>query len=161
MSKAFSILVADELSEEGLAILREHGDVTVRTGMAQDELRLALPAFHALVVRSATKVTADALTGADNLAVIGRAGIGVDNIDVEAATRRGVVVMNTPDAGAVTTAEHALALMMSLARRIPAADQSVRDGRAATNPWADGGIPPATRTYTGPCRRTLGLRSSP
>ena len=129
MTKAFSILVADELSAEGLDILREHGEVTVRKGMNEDQLRETLPPFHALVVRSATKVTARALEQADNLAVIGRAGIGIDNIDVGAATACGVVVMNTPDAGAVTTGELAVSLMMSLARRIPAADQSIREGR--------------------------------
>ncbi len=129
MSNNFSILVADELSAEGLDVLRRHGEVTVRTGMNEDQLREALPPFHALVVRSATNVTARSLEGAQNLAVIGRAGIGTDNIDVEAATGRGVVVMNTPDASAVTTAEHAVSLMLSLARRIPAADQSIRAGR--------------------------------
>ena len=122
------ILVADELSEEGLAILRETGDVTVRTGMSEDELREELPRYHALVVRSATTVTGRSLELAKNLAVIGRAGIGVDNIDVAAATDRGIVVMNTPDAGAVTTSELAVALLMSLARKIASADASVRSG---------------------------------
>ena len=82
------ILVADELSEEGLAILGETGDVTVRTGMSEEELRAELPQYHALVVRSATTVTGRSLELADNLAVIGRAGIGVDNIDVAAVTDR-------------------------------------------------------------------------
>ena len=123
------ILVADELSEEGLAILGETGDVTVRTGMSEEELRAELPQYHALVVRSATTVTGRSLELADNLAVIGRAGIGVDNIDVAAATDRGIVVMNTPDAGAVTTSELAVALLMSMARKIASADASVRTGK--------------------------------
>src|SRR5690606_28669898 len=89
----------------------------------------ALPGHQALVVRSATQVTARALEGADRLAVIGRAGIGVDNIDVAAATRRGIVVMNTPDAGATTTAEHAIALLLALARHVPAADAALKAGR--------------------------------
>ncbi len=125
------ILVADDLGEEGMALLREVGDVTVRTGMDEDALRAALPPFEALVVRSATQVTDRSLELAENLALIGRAGIGVDNIDVDAATRRGIAVMNTPEAGAVTTGEHALALLLSLARRIPAADASLRSGKWA------------------------------
>jgi D-3-phosphoglycerate dehydrogenase len=123
------ILVADDLAEEGLELLRAAGDVTVQKGMDESTLRLALAPFHALVVRSATQVTAKSLELADNLALIGRAGIGVDNIDVAAATARGIVVMNTPEAGAVTTGEHALALLLSLARCIPAADASVRAGK--------------------------------
>ncbi|MBX3463807.1 MAG: phosphoglycerate dehydrogenase [Planctomycetes bacterium] len=122
------ILVADDLAEEGLALLRAAGEVTVRKGMDEATLRETLPPFHALVVRSATQVTARSLELADNLALIGRAGIGVDNIDVDAATRRGIAVMNTPEAGAVTTGEHALALLLSLARCIPAADASLRAG---------------------------------
>ncbi len=125
----FRILVADDLAEEGLQILRQAGEVTVKKGMDEAALRAALPPFHALVVRSATQVTAPSLELAGNLAVIGRAGIGVDNIDVPAATRAGIVVMNTPEAGAVTTGEHALALLLSMARCIPQADASVRAGR--------------------------------
>ena len=125
----FKILVADDLSAEGLEILRGCGEVTTRKGMPEDQLREELPPYHALVVRSATKVTARSLELAENLAVIGRAGIGVDNIDVPAATERGIVVMNTPEAGAVTTGEHAVALMLSLARNIAGADASVRAGR--------------------------------
>lgn len=125
----YSILVADTLSDEGLAILENAGDVTVRTGMDEAALREALPSYDALVVRSATRVTAGALEGADRLAVIGRAGIGVDNIDVDAATERGIVVMNTPQAGATTTAEHAIALLVAMARHVPAADAALKAGR--------------------------------
>lgn len=125
----YSILVADTLSDEGLAILRNAGQVTVRTGMDEAALRDALRGFDALVVRSATRVTATALEGADRLAVIGRAGIGVDNIDVDAATDRGIVVMNTPQAGATTTAEHAIALLVAMARHVPAADAALKAGR--------------------------------
>jgi D-3-phosphoglycerate dehydrogenase len=92
------ILVADQLAPEGLEILERAGAVTKAKGMSEDELRAALPPYHALIVRSATKVTARSLELAKNLAVIGRAGIGVDNIDVAAATEHGIVVMNTPEA---------------------------------------------------------------
>ncbi|MHC5011168.1 MAG: hydroxyacid dehydrogenase [Planctomycetota bacterium] len=125
----FRILVADELAPEGMAILEAAGEVTAKTGMDMATLRDTLPGYHALIVRSATKVPAEALAKADDLVVIGRAGIGIDSIDVEEATKRGIVVMNTPEANMVTTAEHAVALMMSLARNIPAADASMKAGR--------------------------------
>ena len=98
-------------------------------GLDEATLTEALPHHDALIVRSATKVTAASLQKADRLAVIGRAGIGIDNIDVGAATDRGIAVMNTPDAGAVTTAEHAVSLMMALARRIPQAHRALSEGR--------------------------------
>ncbi len=125
----FRILVADELSPEGLEILDAAGEAVVKTGMDEATLRDTLPGFHALVVRSATKVTAASLEKAVDLAVIGRAGIGIDNIDVAAATERGIVVMNSPDATAVTTGEHAIALLASMSRHIPAADASMKAGR--------------------------------
>ncbi|MEC7582793.1 MAG: phosphoglycerate dehydrogenase [Planctomycetota bacterium] len=124
----YRVLVADDLAEDGLEILRQTAEVTVKKGMNEDALREQLPGYHGLVVRSATQVTARSLELVDELAVIGRAGIGIDNIDVDAATTRGIVVMNTPEAGAVTTGEHALALLLSMARKIPAADASVRSG---------------------------------
>ncbi len=124
------ILIADELSGRAEAILRDAGfDVDVRVGLKPDELKSALGAYDGLAVRSATKVTADVLETATRLKMIGRAGIGVDNIDVAAASRRGVIVMNTPSGNATTTAEHALALMMSLARRIPQATASLKGGK--------------------------------
>ena len=153
MSK-FKILVADDLSPEGLEILERAGKVDVRKGMTEQELRDALPACDALIVRSATKVTAGALEAADRLSVIGRAGIGVDNIDVEAATERGIVVMNTPEAGAVTTGELSVALMMCLARNIPAADASMKAGK-----WEKQGRSRFARfLLRGLCFRTLGSR---
>ena len=123
------ILVADELGQTGLTILEEAGEVTVKTGMDEATLRDTLPGYHALIIRSATRATAASLEKADDLVVIGRAGIGIDNIDVAAATERGIVVMNTPLTAAVTTAEHAIALMMSLARNVPQAHASMRQGR--------------------------------
>ena len=127
-AKTWKILVADDLSPEGIEILRQAGEVVVKKGMDEATLRAELPPYHALVVRSATRVTARALEGGECLALIGRAGIGVDNIDVAAATARGIVVMNTPEAGAVTTGEHAIALLVSMARNVPAADASMRRG---------------------------------
>ncbi len=124
-----NILVADDLGDEGMELLSQAGEVQLCTGMDEGQLREALRDQHALVVRSATKVTARSLELADKLAVIGRAGIGVDNIDLEAATERGIVVMNTPEAGAVTTGELAIALLISMARKIPAADAAIRAGR--------------------------------
>ncbi|HXH20571.1 MAG TPA: phosphoglycerate dehydrogenase [Dehalococcoidia bacterium] len=125
----FRILVSDRIAEDGLAILREHADVDVQTGLSPQELLDRIGAYDALVVRSATKVTADVIAAGVNLKVIGRAGVGVDNIDVEAATRHGVVVANAPEAITVATAEHTIGLMLALARHIPDAHQALREGR--------------------------------
>lgn len=125
------VLVSDPLSEQGLAILRQGPglDVDYRPGLKEAELVAAIPGAHALVIRSGSKVTARVLEAATDLRVIGRAGIGVDNVDVQAASKRGVVVMNTPTGNAVTTAEHAIALLFSLARTIPQASASMRAGK--------------------------------
>ena len=101
---SFRILVADELAAEGIEILRAAGGVDVHTGMDEDTLRTHLADYHALIVRSATKVTADILKQPGRLRVIGRAGTGVDNIDLDAATRAGVVVLNTPGGNSVAAA---------------------------------------------------------
>ena len=114
------ILVADRVAESGLSMLREMPDFEVVTTVGDPEaFRRELPRAHALLVRSDTQVTEDVMAGAEQLRVIGRAGIGVDNIDVEAATRRGIAVLNAPGANTVSAAEHALALLMSLVRRVP------------------------------------------
>ena len=124
------VLIADELSQAAVAVLEERGIlVDVQTGLSESELAAAIADYDGLAVRSATKVTAGIIAAADSLKVIGRAGIGVDNIDLAAATSRGVVVMNTPFGNSVTTAEHTLALMLALARRVPAADRSTRAGK--------------------------------
>ena len=124
------VLIADELSPAAVAVLEDRGIlVDVRTGLSEAELAAAIGAYDGLVVRSTTKVTATVLAAAGNLKVIGRAGIGVDNIDIAAATSRGVVVMNTPFGNSVTTAEHTIALILSLARQVPAADRSTRAGK--------------------------------
>lgn len=124
------ILVAERIAEEGLAELRSHPELVVdfAPGLPAAELRARLAESDALVVRSATGVTAEVIGAAPRLKVIGRAGIGVDNIDVDAATERGIVVLNTPDANATTTAELAVAHLFSLSRHLPQADRSVRRG---------------------------------
>ncbi len=125
------VLVSDSLSEQGLAILRAGAGLTVdyQPGLGEDALAAAITGADALVIRSGSKVTAKVLEGATSLRVIGRAGIGVDNVDVPAASKRGVVVMNTPTGNAVTTAEHAISLLFSLARMIPQAAASMKAGQ--------------------------------
>ncbi|HEY0376438.1 MAG TPA: phosphoglycerate dehydrogenase [Pyrinomonadaceae bacterium] len=124
------IFVADDVSESGLEPLRAAGfEVLKKTGLKGDELRAAVADADGLVVRSETKVTPDVMDAAGCLRVIGRAGVGVDNIDVPAATARGIVVMNAPDGNTITTAEHTIALLVSLARRVPQAAGALRAGR--------------------------------
>ncbi len=120
------ILIADPLSANGIDLLRTHADVTVAADATQ--LARGLPNSDALIVRSRTRVTADILAQGDHLQIVGRAGIGVDNIDVDAATDRGILVVNAPLGNVRSTAEHTIALIFALARRIPAADSAVRDG---------------------------------
>jgi len=123
------ILVADDVSDTGLQPLRDAGFlVEKRTGLGSTELLDALSGCAGLVVRSETKVTADLMDSATALRVVGRAGVGVDNIDVPAATERGIVVMNAPDGNTITTAEHTIALLIALARRVPQANSSLKSG---------------------------------
>ncbi len=128
------VLIADKLAPEGMAVLRhavELGQIRVdeRVGLPPAELCAAIGDYDGLIVRSATTVTREVVEAARRLRVIGRAGIGVDNIDVEAATRRGIVVMNTPGGNNVTTAEHAISMMLAIARSIPQATASMKAGR--------------------------------
>ncbi len=124
------ILIADSISQRGLGELsRDHSlEVIVRTGLSEAELVAIIPEFSGIVVRSQTKITAPIISAASKLRVIGRAGVGVDNVDVEAATRRGVIVMNAPGGNTVSTAEHAFSLLLCVARKIPQADATVRAG---------------------------------
>jgi D-3-phosphoglycerate dehydrogenase / 2-oxoglutarate reductase len=122
------ILVSDPLAEDGLARLREHADVEVRTKLPEADLVAAIGDFDALIVRSETRVTAPVLQAASKLRVVGRAGVGVDNIDVATATARGILVVNAPRGNIVAAAEHAMGLLLALARNIPQADASVRRG---------------------------------
>ncbi len=124
------VLISDDLSERAAQIFRERGiEAVVETGLGEDELAARVDRYDGLAVRSATRVTARILEAARNLKVVGRAGIGVDNIDVDAATQQGIVVMNTPFGNSITTAEHAIALMLALARDLPAANASTQAGK--------------------------------
>jgi len=124
------VLISDELSPRAVEIFRERGlEVDVKTNLTPADLRAIIGEYDGLAVRSNTKVTAEVLAVAPKLKVIGRAGIGVDNIDVKAASSRGIVVMNTPFGNSITTAEHAVAMMFALARQIPQANSSTHAGK--------------------------------
>jgi len=130
------VLVSDKLSETAVQIFCDRGvevDYKPDLGRDEDALSVAIPSYDGLAIRSATKVSSKLIAAAQNLKVIGRAGIGVDNVDLHAATSRGIVVMNTPNGNAVTTAEHALSLMMALARQIPEANASTHAGKWEKN----------------------------
>ncbi len=124
------VLVADQIAEEGIECLRNGNDlaVDVRIGLSEQKLCEIIGVYEGVIVRSATKITSSILEAGKKLEVIGRAGIGVDNIDIEASTRHGIVVLNTPDANATTTAELTIAHILSLSRHLPSADRSVREG---------------------------------
>jgi D-3-phosphoglycerate dehydrogenase len=127
------VLVSDNLSATGVEILKKEPglDVDVKTGLSKEELIKIIPAYDGLIVRSATKVVAEIIEAADNLKVIGRAGVGVDNIDLAAAGKKGIIVMNAPEGNMITTAEHTMALLMSLARNIPQASFSLKNRKWA------------------------------
>ena len=128
------VLISDDLSPAAVAIFKDRGlEVDQKVGLKPDELIAIIGNYDGLAIRSATKVTAKVLEAAKNLKVIGRAGIGVDNVDIPAATGRGVCVMNTPFGNSITTAEHAIAMMMALAREIPEADRSTQAGKWEKN----------------------------
>jgi len=128
--KTIRIFVADDVNESGLQSLRDAGFVVDKvTGLSQAELCAQLQDCEGLIVRSETKVTAETLDAAPSLRVIGRAGVGVDNIEVPAATARGIIVMNAPDGNTITTAEHTIALLVALARRVPQANSSLKSGK--------------------------------
>jgi D-3-phosphoglycerate dehydrogenase len=124
------VLVSDNIAERGVEILKEKGlEVDVNTGLAPEELKKIIGGYDALIIRSATKVTAEIIEAAEKLKVIGRAGSGLDNVDRNAATMRGIVVMNTPGGNTITTAEHTVALMFSMARQVPQATASLKAGK--------------------------------
>ncbi len=128
------VLISDSMSPRAAEIFRERGiEVDVTTGLKPDQLKAAIDGYDGLAIRSATKVTAEMLGAAKKLKVVGRAGIGVDNVDVDAATARGVLVMNTPFGNSVTTAEHTIALIFALARQISEADRSTQAGKWEKN----------------------------
>ena len=123
------VLVTDRIAEDGIELLRKEADVDVRLGISPADLVAIIGDYQALLVRSETKVTAEVLDAAREMVVVGRAGVGVDNIDVEAATRHGIVVVNAPEAITVATAEHTIGLMLALARHIPTAHMSLTSGK--------------------------------
>ena len=126
----YHVLISDPLAEAGLNLLREAGlHVDVRTGLTPDELIAIIPVYDALIIRSGTKVTAEVIRAAANLKVIARAGVGVDNIDIEAATEAGIIVANAPTGNVAAAAEHAIALMFALARNVAEAHRSMRAGQ--------------------------------
>jgi len=125
-----NVLVSDKLSDQGVKILKDAGlTVDVNTKLSPQELLQVIPKYEGLVVRSGTKVTKEVLAAATKLKVVGRAGTGLDNVDLEEATRRGVVVMNTPGGNTITTAEHSIALLLSMVRMIPQATASTKAGK--------------------------------
>jgi len=122
------VLVADSLSDKGIDILRQQSRVDIKTGLKPEELEAIIGEYDALVVRSQTRVTDKIIAAGKNLQVIGRAGVGVDNIDIEAATLRGIIVVNAPTGNTISAAEHTIALMLSLSRHIPRANASLKSG---------------------------------
>jgi D-3-phosphoglycerate dehydrogenase len=125
----YRVLVKEKIADAGVDLLRRHFDVDVITDMDEDALPGAIGSYDAIVIRSATKLTADVIDRADRLKVIGRAGIGVDNVDVPAATKRGIIVANAPESNTIAAAEHTIAMMLAQARNIPQADASLKSGK--------------------------------
>jgi D-3-phosphoglycerate dehydrogenase len=123
------VLVAEKIGDSGVSLLREHFDVDVETGWSRDELADRIGAYDGILIRSATKLDAELLGRADALRAVGRAGVGVDNVDVVAATKRGIVVANAPESNVITAAEHTMALLLALARNIPQAHASLTAGK--------------------------------
>src|SRR3954454_23568350 len=133
---AARVLVAEPLAESGLEAMRSAGlEVEVKTGLTSEELCAALPGVSALVIRSATQVTAEVLAAATDLIVVGRAGIGLDNVDVAEATKRGVMVVNAPQSNILSAAEHTLALLLSQARNVPQANADLKAGKWNRSKW--------------------------
>src|SRR3954470_4741655 len=131
MSKAvteYRVLVADPVAEAGVERLRQGAQVDVATGLSREQLVEQIGAYDALVVRSETRVTEEVLTAGKRLKVVARAGVGVDNIDVPAATRCGVIVVNSPEGNTIAAAEHTVAMLLAMSRKIPDAVQSLRGG---------------------------------
>ncbi len=131
-TQPIKILIADRIAREGIQLLASQlpeAQIEERLGLKPDELKAIIGSYHALIVRSETQVTSEVLAAATNLKIVGRAGVGVDNIDTEAATRRGIIVVNSPTGNIIAAAEHTIAMLMSLARRIPAAVANMKNGK--------------------------------
>ena len=127
----YKVLISDNLAKEGQQILSADPEIELdaREKVAPEELREIIKDYDALIIRSASKVTSEILAAGKKLKIIGRAGVGVDNIDIPEATRRGIIVMNTPDANTISTAEHTFSLLLAMSRNIPQADRSVKTGK--------------------------------
>jgi len=123
------VLVAEKIGDSGISLLREHFNVDVETGWSRDELADRIGAYDGILIRSATKLDAELLGHADQLRAVGRAGVGVDNVDVAVATKRGIIVANAPESNVITAAEHTMALLLALARNIPQAHASLTSGK--------------------------------
>ena len=123
----FNILAADGIANEGIELLKKNFNVEIRDKISHEELLEIIPQFDALIVRSASKITADVLERGKNLKIIGRAGVGVDNIDVQAATERGIIVINSPDGNTIAATEHTFAMMLAVSRNIPQANQIMHE----------------------------------
>jgi len=130
MGEKFRVLLSDALAAEGIEVLKRRPEISfdVKTGLNPAELTSIIAPYDALIIRSATKVTREVIDRAASLRVIGRAGVGVDNVDLDSATRRGIVVMNSPQGNSVTTAEHTISMLMALARHIPSANAAIKAG---------------------------------
>ena len=125
------VLVSDNLGQAGIRMLQEEEgiDVDVKTGLSPQELKRIIGEYDGLIIRSATQVSEDLLDTATRLKVVGRAGIGLDNVDIPAATKRGIVVMNTPGGNVITTAEHSIGMLLALSRNVPEGTASLKAGR--------------------------------
>lgn len=125
----FKVLITDKLSEQGMEVFKKEKEIQTEEHINKtpEELKKILGDFDAWVIRSGTTVTADLIQSATKMKIIGRAGVGVDNVDLEAATKRGIIVMNTPDGNTISTAEHTVAMLMAMARKIPQAQQSLKE----------------------------------
>jgi len=127
------VLVSDSIDPVGVEILSQVAQVDVKTGLSAEEIIQIIPEYDALMLRSSTRVTKEIVEAGSKLQIIGRAGVGVDNIDVPAATRQGIIVVNSPEGNTIAAAEHALAMMLSLSRHIPDANQSVKANKWERN----------------------------
>lgn len=127
------VLVSDPIDQSGIDVLSQVAQVDIKTGLSVEELVQIIPEYDALMIRSGTKVTAPIIEAGTQLKIIGRAGVGVDNVDVAAATRKGIVVVNSPEGNTIAAAEHALAMMLSLSRHVPEANQSIKSGKWERN----------------------------
>jgi D-3-phosphoglycerate dehydrogenase len=130
------VLVAEKIGASGIDLLKQHFDVDTAFDNGGFDLEGRIGEYDGLLIRSATQVTADLLSKADNLKAIGRAGVGVDNVDVPAATKRGIVVANAPESNVVTAAEHTLALLLALARNVPQAHAALKQGSWERSKWS-------------------------